>query len=492
MSSASLTSRRGLGVCLLALGITSMLFPSGGAAQGRNLPDFTELVDRVGPSVVNIRTLEKRQINPESGAITPDDEMQELLRRFFGLPIPDPRLQQPQRPNRPQPEERERERGIGSGFILTADGFIMTNAHVIQGADQVIVTLVDKREFKARIVGSDRRTDVAVVKIDAQDLPAVRLGDVSRVRPGQWVVAIGSPFGLDNTVTAGIVSARQRDTGEYLPFIQTDVAINPGNSGGPLINIDGEVIGINSQIYSRTGGSIGISFAIPIDEATRISDQLRASGRIVRGRIGVNIDQVSKELAESLGLSRPQGALVRATEAGSPAEKAGIEAGDIILQVDKWPIEKSSDLPRYIGSLRPGTSAKLKIWRRGAVRDINTAIAEFAPDEVATATAPARGGDRSGKKPGAARLMGLELEELSEAQRRELKIRGGVKVVDATEAAASAGLREGDVIVSIGNIEISSVAEFESAVKKLDKNRPASILYRRGGWAHYALIRPAK
>jgi serine protease Do len=413
--------------------------------------------------------------------------MQELLRRFFGVPIPGQR-QPPQRPNRPQPEEQQR--GIGSGFIISADGFIMTNAHVVQGADQVIVTLADKREFKARIIGADRRTDVAVVKIDSTGLPAVRIGDVSRLRAGQWVMAIGSPFGLDNTVTAGIVSAKQRDTGEYLPFIQTDVAINPGNSGGPLINMNGEVVGINSQIYSRSGGFMGISFAIPIDEAMRISDQLRASGRVQRGRIGVQIDQVSKDVAESLGLSRAQGALVRGVEPGAPADKAGIEAGDIILRVDNTPIEKANDLPRHIGSLRPGTRATLQVWRRGANRDIVVTIAEVEPDK--TASIRSRSGSDDKKAAAAVKQWGLRVTDLSDEQRRELNIKGGVRVEQATDVAARAGLREGDVITAIANTDVRSVSEFELVLSRQDKARPLNVLFRRGEWAQYTLIKPVR
>lgn len=453
-------------------------------AQARNLPDFTDLVDLVGPSVVNIRVLEKVQ-RPEEAEAGPDEEMQDLLRRFFGIPIPNQR--QPQRPGRPQPEEQQR--GIGSGFIISPDGFIMTNAHVVQGADQVIVTLADKREFKARIVGADRRTDVAVVKIEASGLPAVRIGDVGRLRAGQWVMAIGSPFGLDNTVTAGIVSAKQRDTGDYLPFIQTDVAINPGNSGGPLINMNGEVVGINSQIYSRSGGFMGISFAIPIDEAMRISDQLRASGRVQRGRIGVQIGQVTKEVAESLGLSRPHGALIRGVEPGGPAEKAGIEAGDIILKVDSTVIEKANDLPRHIGGLRPGARATIQVWRQGSTRDISITIAEVEPDKTAS-----RSRSTSEDKPalGVVRQWGLQVSGLTDAQRRDLKVKGGVRVEQATEAAARAGLREGDVITAMANTEINSLAEFEALAARIDKSRPVNVLFRRGEWTQYTLIRPGR
>src|SRR5688572_24755996 len=329
------------------------------------LPDFAELVERVGPAVVNIRTLERgraaRQATPEM-----DENLEEFFRRF-GIPLPgrpDPRRGAP-----PGTDEEPTQRGVGSGFVLSADGFVMTNAHVVEGADEVLVTLTDKRELKARIVGSDRRTDVAVVKIDAAGLPFVKVGDVNTLRVGEWVLAIGSPFGLDNTVTAGIVSAKQRDTGDYLPFIQTDVAVNPGNSGGPLINMRGEVIGINSQIYSRSGGFMGISFSIPIDEAIRVSEQLRSpAGRVSRGRIGVQIDQVTKDVAESIGLGKPQGAMVRSVEAGSPADKAGVEAGDIITKFDGKVIDRASDLPRLVGNTKPGARSNMTVFRRGGSR----------------------------------------------------------------------------------------------------------------------------
>jgi len=354
-----------LAVLLMSLATAGLPgLQSQAVAQNRTLPDFTDLVEQVGPSVVNIRTVDKAA--PQAAAQNPpgdpqDEEMQELFRRFFGVPMPNAPRQQ--RPNRPQQQPEDQPRGVGSGFILTADGFIMTNAHVVDGAQQVIVTLTDKREFIARIVGSDKRTDVAVVKIEATGLPTVKLGDPNKLKVGEWVMAIGSPFGLENTVTAGIVSAKGRDTGDYLPFIQTDVAINPGNSGGPLINMRGEVIGINSQIYSRSGGFMGISFAIPIDEAANVSNQLRASGRVQRGRLGVGIGEVTKEVAESLGMAKPQGAFVSSVEPGSPAEKVGIEAGDIILKFDGKTIEKSSDLPRTVGNTKPGTNSKLLICR---------------------------------------------------------------------------------------------------------------------------------
>jgi serine protease Do len=452
-------------------------------AQGRTLPDFTDLVEQVGPSVVNIRTIEKVKA---SAAGNVDEQMLEFFRRF-GIPVP-PNMPRAPRPERGQPDE-EQPRGVGSGFILTADGFVMTNAHVVEGADEVLVTLTDKREFKAKIIGADKRSDVAVVKIEATGLQAVKIGDINRLKVGEWVMAIGSPFGLENTVTAGIVSAKQRDTGDYLSFIQTDVAINPGNSGGPLINMRGEVVGINSQIYSRSGGFQGISFAIPIDEATRVSDQLRSSGKVTRGRIGVQIDQVSKEVAESIGLGKPLGALVRGVESGAPAEKAGIEAGDIITKFDGKQIEKSSDLPRLVGNVKPGTKAVVTVFRRGASKDLQVTIGEVESDK------PARKASGPEPKPpvaGPAQALGLVISEVPDAQKKELKIKGGVKVDAADGAAARAGLREGDVIVAIANSEITTVKEFDAALSKIDKTKPVNLLFRRGEWAQYALIRPIR
>jgi len=351
------------------------------------------------------------------------------------------------------------------------------------------VTLTDKREFKAKIMGSDKRSDIALVKIEASGLPAVKVGDVNRLKVGEWVMAIGSPFGLDNTVTAGIVSAKQRDTGDYLPFIQTDVAINPGNSGGPLINMRGEVVGVNSQIYSRSGGSMGISFAIPMDEAVRVSEQLRATGRVSRGRIGVQIDQVTKEVAESIGLGKPQGALVRSVESGSPAEKAGVEAGDIITRFDGKVVDKSSDLPRMVGSTKPGTRSSLTVFRRGGSKELVVTIAEIDADKPAKK--PAEKEDKA-KASNAGQALGLSVSELTEASKKELKIKGGVKIDAATEAAARAGLREGDVIIQIGNFEVTSVREFEAALAKLEKNKAVNVLFRRGEWAQYAVIRTGR
>ena len=458
------------------------------AAQIRTLPDFTDLVEQVSPSVVNIRTSEKAKAAAAGGGNGIDEQMLEFFRRF-GIPVPPNMPRGPRSDRAPAPQEEAQPRGVGSGFILTSDGLVMTNAHVVEGADEVIVTLTDNREYKAKIIGADKRSDVAVLKIEATGLPAVKIGDVGRLKVGEWVMAIGSPFGLENTVTAGIVSAKQRDTGDYLPFIQTDVAINPGNSGGPLINMRGEVIGINSQIYSRSGGFQGISFAIPIDEAARVSDQLRTTGKVTRGRIGVQIDQVSKEVAESIGLSKAQGALVRGVEAGAPADKAGIEAGDIITKFDGKQIEKSTDLPRLVGNVKPGTRSVVTVFRRGNTREFTVVVAEIEAEK------PVRKASGPEPKPpaaGPAQVLGLAVSDITDAQKKELKIKGGVKVDTAEGAAARAGLREGDVIIAIGNVEITNAKEFETAVVKLDKSKAVNVLLRRGELAQYVLIRPAR
>ena len=472
------------------------------SGASRTLPDFTDLVEIVGPSVVNIRTIDKVAVNPVAGANPnnggpnsggpnsggpSDEELQELFRRFFGMPPPGKpgTPGQPRQPNRPQQQPEEQPRGVGSGFILTNDGFIMTNAHVVDGADQVIVTLTDKREFTARIVGADKRTDVAVVKIEASGLPPVKIGDPNRLKVGEWVMAIGSPFGLENTVTAGIVSAKGRDTGDYLPFIQTDVAINPGNSGGPLINMRGEVVGINSQIYSRSGGFMGISFSIPIDEAVQVSTQLRASGRVQRGRLGVGIGDVSKEVAESLGLGKPQGALVSNVEAGSPADKAGIEAGDIILKFDGKKIEKSSDLPRAVGGTKPGTASTVTVFRRGSTKDYPIMVGEFEPDRTAQKASPEKA-----TPPNAAQLLGLTVSDLTDALKKELNLKGGVRVDAVADPALKAGIREGDVVVQVANTEVADVKAFTQLLTRLDKSKPINVLLRRGEWAQYTVIRP--
>jgi serine protease Do len=456
------------------------------APASRGLPDFADLVDQVGPAVVNIRVTAKAPAQADTAEM--DEQMQEFFRRFFGTPAP---RQNPQRPaprSQPQPpSEEEVQRGVGSGFIVSADGYVLTNAHVVDGAEQVYVRLTDKREFKARIIGADKRTDVALVKIEATGLPSVRFGDINRLRVGEWVIAIGSPFNLDNTVTAGIVSAKARDTGDMVPFIQTDVAINPGNSGGPLINMRGEVVGINSQIYSRSGGYMGISFAIPIDEAQRVSEQLRANGRVIRGRIGVQIGEVSKEVADQLGLPQAGGALVRSVEPGGPADKAGVEAGDIITKFDNRPIERWNELPRFVGNTKPGTASRLQVLRQGKYKDLNVTVAEL---EAEAKNAKTQEEDKPAPK-AISSALGLSVADLSEADKRELKLKGGVRVVAVEGAAARAGLAEDDLILSVGNTSIANSQQFEAALNKLDKNKPVTVLARRGEWVQYVVIRPA-
>jgi serine protease Do len=458
------------------------------AANGvAGLPDLADLAEKTGPAVVNIRTTERTRGGQATPGGPEDEEMQEFFRRFFGVPVP--RQQQPDRSprgRRPNPQQQEEEvpRGVGSGFIISPDGFVLTNAHVVEGADEVYVTLTDKREFKAKIVGVDKRTDVAVVKIEGSNLPRLAIGDPSKLRVGEWVIAIGSPFGLENTVTAGIISAKARDTGDYLPLIQTDVAVNPGNSGGPLINMRGEVIGINSQIYSRSGGYMGISFAVPIDEAVRVADQLRTTGRVTRGRIGVQIGEVTKEVAESLGMARAQGALIQRVEPGGPAEKGGLEAGDIILKYNGTSIEKSSDLPRLVGATKPGTKVTLNVWRKGANRDVPLTITELEQEKTAKKE------ERKPKPDQPANTLGLVVSNLSDAQKKELKVDGGVLVDSSEGSAARAGLRPGDVILRLNNNDVKDAAQFAMLVSKIEPKKNVVVLVRRGEASQFVLIRP--
>lgn len=449
------------------------------------LPDFTALVEKVGPSVVNIRTYKKVAVGGEGEM---DDQTRELLRRFFGIPLPAPNAPRGDR-NGPQGggEEEERPTGVGSGFILSPDGYIMTNAHVVDGADRILVTLTDKREFKAKLIGLDKRTDVALVKIDAKDLPPVSIGDSSKVKVGEWVLAIGSPFGLENTVTAGIVSAKGRDTGDYTPFIQTDVAVNPGNSGGPLIDMHGQVIGINSQIYSRTGGFMGISFAIPIDEAMRVVDQLKKQGYVIRGKIGVQIDSVSRELAESLGLGQARGALVRVVEKDGAAAKAGIQVGDIITRFNGKPVEKANDLPRLVGDTKPGSTVPVQVLRMGKELTLQVKVGEWVMDRPAKASSAP---DKTETPAVARNPLGLRVIDLNAAQKAQLGVDGGVLVEQVSDAAAREGVRVGDVIVSVNNVAITSAAQLNALAAKLPPGKPVPVLLRRGDSGQFVLLRP--
>lgn len=486
MMQTSVKFRRALlrwsAAALLPLGLSALHLPAAHAQAARELPDFTELVERSAPSVVNIRTAER--VRRAQGGPIMDEQMLEFLRRF-GIPVPNQRNPRGGGGGgEGEEDDTPQRRGVGSGFILSADGFVMTNAHVVDGADEVWVTLTDKREFKARIIGADARTDVAVVKIEASGLPAVKIGEVSRLKVGEWVLAIGSPFGFDSTVTAGIVSAKARDTGDFLPFIQTDVAINPGNSGGPLLNMRGEVVGINSQIYSRSGGFMGISFAIPIDEAVRVSDQLRAAGKVVRGRIGVEPVDVSKEVAEAIGLGKAAGALVRRILEDSPAEKSGLEGGDVIVKFDGKAVERAADLRRIVAATKPGSQVSMQVWRRGAYKDLPITVAELEDESAARRNAePA---------PKPAPALGLGVADLSEAQKRELKLRGGVRVESVEGAAARAGLREGDLILAVDNTEIQNAKQFQSVIAKLEKAKLINMLVRRGNVVNYLLLRPGR
>lgn len=444
----------------------------------RSYPDFVDLVEKANPAVVNIRTTEKVNVRQSSGVPGMpglDEEQAEFFRRFFGIPLPTPK--QPG-PNNRKPQQEEQNRGVGSGFIIESNGFILTNAHVVEGATTIYVTLTDKREFKAKLIGADKRTDVALVKIEASGLPRLTIGDSSKVRVGEWVLAIGSPFGLENTVTAGIVSAKSRDTGDYLPFIQTDVAVNPGNSGGPLLNTRGEVVGINSQIFSRSGGYMGISFAIPMDEAMRVSNQLKASGKVSRGRIGVAIAEVSKEVAESLGLPRARGALIRNIEVGAPADKAGLEPGDVILSFGDKPIEKSSDLPRIVGDTKPGTTSSIMVWRKGAQKEFNITVADLEPTPK-TAAKKAEPEEATSTK----NAFGVAVIDLSEAKKKELSLKAGVEITAMAEdgVLSKAGARVGDVIVRLSDVDIIAAKQFEIAMKAVAKNnKSVAVFIRRG------------
>jgi serine protease Do len=437
------------------------------APAARSLPDFTVLVESQGPAVVHISVTQRAAAADAARELPfkPGDPMYEFFRRFQ-VPMPDA-----------QPMPRQ---GQGSGFIITPDGYILTNAHVVADAAELTVRLTDRREFKAKVVGADRRTDVAVVKIDASGLPTVKLGDPSQLKVGEWVAAIGSPFGLENTVTAGIVSAKARalpDEG-HVPFIQTDVAINPGNSGGPLFNMAGEVVGINSQIYSRSGGYMGLSFSIPIDVAVKIKDDLVKFGKVTRGRIGVAIQGVNRDLAESFGLDKPRGALVSSVEPGSPAEKAGIKSGDVILAVDGKPVDQSVDLPRIVGETKPGTPLALQVWRKGATQDLRVTVGEMPAEKVAAAAA---GGEAKQSK------LGVSVRPLTAEERKARGIDAGVVVEKVDGPAAKAGIRQGDVILAFGAEKVENPEQLKKLVDNANGNVP--VLVRRDDATIYVPVR---
>lgn len=466
---------------LIAL-VSIFLMSSLALAQTRGLPDFSELAERQGPAVVNISTTHvvRGQAQMMPFPFDENDPAFEFFKRFV-----------PRNPGGAMPRDFEN-KSLGSGFIVSGDGYILTNAHVVEGADEVTVRLTDKREFKAKTIGADKRTDVALLKIEASGLPVVKLGDPAQLKVGEWVVAIGSPFGFDNSVTAGIVSAKGRSLPQenYVPFIQTDVAINPGNSGGPLFNMRGEVVGINSQIYSRSGGYMGVSFAIPIDVAMEIQNQLRASGKVSRGRLGVVIQEVSKELAESLGLGKPMGAVVNSVEKGGPAEKAGIEAGDVILKFDGKTINNSADLPRMVGITRPGTRSVIQLWRKGATRELSVVVGEVPDDKLVAAKQPQRGAKPAEQ---AANRLGLVVSELTADQKRDLKMASGLLIEDVRGAGARSELRQGDIIIAViskgATTEVRSVDQFNKLLAQFEKGSNVTLLIRRGEMQTFVTIK---
>lgn len=449
--------------------------PAAAAAAARGLPDFADLVAQVGSAVVNVAVVEKVASNQNSDEEDDsEDPFSDFFRRF-GLP----------RPNMPQqPRNNSPVRGIGSGFIISPDGYILTNTHVVANASKITVKLTDRREFDGKVVGSDERSDVAVIKINAKgELPVVRLGDSNKLRPGQWVLAIGSPFGFENSVTAGVVSALSRgNVGEsgtgYVPFIQTDVAVNPGNSGGPLFNLNGEVVGINSQIYSRSGGYEGISFAIPIDVANNVAEQLIKTGHVSRGRIGVTIQEVSAATAENLGLERPRGAAVASVEAGGPADKAGIEPLDIILSVNGRSVETSDQLPLMISEIKAGQVAQLEVWRDKALKKISVTVEELKEKTTeAKARRSGNGGTPENSDVTNVTRIGLSVRLLTAQEKTQVKTRGNLVITAVKGPAAEAGLRPGDILLSINRVKIDTAQQFGSLVK--DAGHEATLLVQR-------------
>lgn len=446
--------------------------------QAKDLPDFTELAEKQGPAVVNISITSVVHGTGIGFPGMPNDEnLQEFLRRF-GIPG------MPGMPGQDGGQDYKSQ-SLGSGFIISADGYILTNAHVVNEADEVLVKLYDKREFKAKIIGADKRTDVALIKIEATGLPKVTIGDPNALKVGEWVAAIGSPFGLENTMTAGIVSAKGRALPQenYVPFIQTDVAINPGNSGGPLFNLRGEVVGVNSQIYSKSGGSMGLSFSIPIDVAIDISNQLKANGRIARGWLGIGIQEVTKELAESFGLKQTNGALIAGVEKNSPADKGGLEAGDIILKFDGKPITTSSDLPRVVAATKPGKVVPVEVVRKGANKTLQLGVGEM-PNEQGEAPAVSK----EPVKP-EANKVGLTLRELTPQQKKKLNGKNGLLVVESSGAAAQAGIRRGDVILGLNNNESQSVDLFNKQINAVPSGKTIAVLVQRGENTLYVPIK---
>jgi len=440
----------------------------------KELPDFTDLVEQQGPAVVNVstsQTLRQTHAIPGLPNLPEGDPLNEFFRRFA--------------PPAPQQQESQ---SLGSGFIIDAEGYILTNAHVVDSADKITVRLTDKREFKAKLIGFDKRTDVALLKIEASGLPKVVLGKPEQLKVGEWVVAIGSPFGFDSSVTAGIVSAKGRSLPQenYVPFIQTDVAINPGNSGGPLFNMKGEVVGINSQIYSRSGGYMGLSFAIPIDVAMEVVDQLRKNGKVTRGRIGVTIQELTRELAESFGLAKAEGAVISSVEKGGAADKAGLEAGDVVLKFDGKTVISSADLPRMVAMTKPGSKVQIQIWRKNTLRDITLIVAEIKEENVLAQAD--KNPEEAGHKTVSLTRLGVKVVALSDELKAKLQIKSGLLVEEVKKGSRN-GLHAGDIILSVGNLEAQSAEQINTALKSVANGRNVALLIRRGDWVSYLAIK---
>ncbi|PVZ41822.1 DegQ family serine endoprotease [Pseudomonas sp. CC120222-01a] len=448
------------------------------------LPDFTTLVEQASPAVVNISTKQKLPDRVASGQMPDLEGLPPMFREFFERNMP-------QQPRSPRGDRQREAMSLGSGFIISSDGYVLTNNHVVADADEIIVRLSDRSELQAKLIGTDPRTDVALLKVEGKNLPTVKLGDSEKLKVGEWVLAIGSPFGFDHSVTKGIVSAKGRtlpnDT--YVPFIQTDVAINPGNSGGPLFNMKGEVVGINSQIFTRSGGFMGLSFAIPIDVAIDVSNQLKKDGKVSRGWLGVVIQEVNKDLAESFGLDKPAGALVAQVLENGPAAKGGLQVGDVILSMNGQPIVMSADLPHLVGSLKDGEKAKLEIIRNGKRQTLDVAVGPMPDDDadIGAGAGPEGGAERNSNR------LGVSVSDLTAEQKKTLELKGGVVIKEVQDGpAAMIGLRPGDVISHLNNQAVASAKQFTEIAKDLPKNRSVSMRVLRQGRASFITFKLAE